>query len=88
MLSPSRFLWGVSTDPSPDVVAGPRYEGLPDSNHVSCINMPALSASMQPHGPMSPKKGRLSSRDMVSKSVGFVYVCDHCVSLALSLNLT
>jgi hypothetical protein len=86
--SPSRFLWGASDDPSPDVVAGPRYEDLPDSNHVPPINLPAFSVSLSPPGPVSPKKGRRISKDMVSKPMGFVYVCDHCTSPTLSLNLS
>jgi protein-serine/threonine kinase len=84
--SPSRFLWGATADPTPDVVAGPRYEDLPVSNHVPPIKLPPSSVSLPPTGPVSPKKGRRISKDMVSKPMGFVYVCDHCTSPALSLN--
>ncbi|KAN0132106.1 hypothetical protein V8E53_010143 [Lactarius tabidus] len=31
--SPSRFLWGANADPSPEAVAGPRYEDLPGHNN-------------------------------------------------------
>jgi protein-serine/threonine kinase len=86
--SPSRFLWGATADPSPDVVAGPRYEDLPDPNHVSPIKLPPTSVCLPSSGPVSPKKARrIISKDMVSKPMGFVYVCDHCTSPALSLNL-
>ena len=85
--SPSRFLWGATADPPPDVVAGPRYEDLPDSNQVPPIKLAPTSVSLASTGPVSPKKGRRISKDMVSKPMGFVYVCDHYTSPALSLNL-
>ena len=86
--SPSRFLWGANADPTPDAVAGPRYEDLPDSNPVPPIKSTPPSVSLPSSGPVLPKKGRRISKDMVSKPMGFVYVCDHCASPALSLNLS
>ena len=78
--SPSRLLWGATADPPPNVVAGPRYEDLPDSNQVPPIKLAPTSVSMSSTGPVSPKKGRRISKDMVSKPMGFVYVCDHYTS--------
>lgn len=60
--SPSRFLWGAPTGPTPDpIVAGPRYEDI----------KPLPGGAIR----SSPKKGRRISKDMVSKPKGFVYVC-------------
>jgi len=72
--SPSRFLWGANADPTPDVVAGTRYEDLPDSNRVPPIKLPPPSVNLPPIGPVSPKKGRRISKDMVSKPMGFVHL--------------
>ena len=72
--SPSRFLWGANADPTPDAVAGPRYEDLPDSNPVPPIKSTPPSVSLPSSGPVLPKKGRRISKDMVSKPMGFVYV--------------
>jgi len=52
--------------PPLDVVAGPRYEDLPDSNQVAPIKLALTSVSLSA-GPVSPKKGRRISKDMVSK---------------------
>ena len=37
-----------------------------------------------PSPPVSPKKGRRISKDIVSKTMGFVYVRDHCTFPTLS----
>lgn len=64
--SPSRFLWPARASPDQEPVAGPRYEEIPSAN----IPQPA---SPQPSpGPISPKRGRRISKDMVSKPTGFV----------------
>ncbi|TFY60541.1 hypothetical protein EVG20_g7382 [Dentipellis fragilis] len=78
--SPSRLLWGA--DPTPDthpVVAGPRYEDIPASRYAparSGAALPAsiLPASIPPVSPVSPRKGRRISKDMVSKPTGFVHL--------------
>ncbi|KAI0256317.1 hypothetical protein BJV78DRAFT_455348 [Lactifluus subvellereus] len=69
--SPSRFLWGASADPAPDVVAGPRYEDLPGSNDAPGGK---VVVSLPSSGPVSPKKGKRISKDMVSKPLGFVHL--------------
>jgi hypothetical protein len=47
------------------------------------------SVSLPSSGPVSPKKGRRISKDMVSKPMGFVYVYDRYTSPPiLSLNLS
>ena len=51
MPSPSRLLWGATADPLPNVVAGPRYEDLPDSNQVPPIELAPTSVSMSSTGP-------------------------------------
>jgi protein-serine/threonine kinase len=73
--SPSRFLWGASADPGPEAVAGPRYEDLPGHNNSLLGNVAPPIANLPSSGPVSPKKGRRISKDMVSKPMGFVYVC-------------
>ena len=80
--SPSRFLWGASADPAPDVVAGPRYEDLPGSNDAPGGKVTLPVVSLPSSGPVSPKKGKRISKDMVSKPLGFVYVCDRCTSVS------
>ena len=83
--SPSRILWGAGAD-RPDVVAGPRYEDLPESNNASSVNPAQPTVSLPSPGPVSSKKARRISKDMVSKPTGFVYVYDQCTSPSLSLN--
>jgi hypothetical protein len=57
--SPSSLIWGTPPPPSPDsVIAGPRYED---------IGPPVAQ-------PLSARKGRRISKNMVSKPTGFVYV--------------
>ena len=73
--SPSRFLWGASADPAPEAVAGPRYEDLPGHNNSLLGKVPPPIVNLPSSGPVSPKKGRRISKDMVSKPMGFVYVC-------------
>ncbi|KAI0268802.1 kinase-like protein [Gloeopeniophorella convolvens] len=73
--SPSRFIWGASADPPPDAVAGPRYEDLPKTNaalrgHAAPTPVDAPS----PSSPVSPRKGRRISKDMVSRPMGFVHL--------------
>lgn len=83
--SPSRILWGAGADPQPpDVVAGPRYEDLPESNNAPSVNF-APTVSIPSPGPVSSKKARRISKDMVSKPTGFMYVHDHCTSPSLNL---
>jgi protein-serine/threonine kinase len=84
--SPSRFLWGITADPSPDVVAGPRYEDLPASGTNDAPGgKPTLPAvSLPPSVPVSPKKGKRISKDMVSSPMGFVYVCDRSTGTPVS----
>jgi len=86
--SPSRFLWGASADPPPDVVAGPRYEDLPESNHVPPVKFAPPAVSLPSTSPVSSKNGRRISKDMVSKPMGFVYVCDRCTSHLLASTST
>jgi protein-serine/threonine kinase len=73
--SPSRFFWGASADPAPEAVAGPRYEDLPGPNNFLYGNVAPPIVNSPSSGPVSPKKGRRISKDMVSKPMGFVYVC-------------
>ena len=73
--SPSRFLWGGSADPAPEAVAGPRYEDLSGPNNSLLGNVSPPIANSPSSGPVSPKKGKRISKDMVSKPMGFVYVC-------------
>jgi protein-serine/threonine kinase len=84
--SPSRFLWGISADPVPDVVAGPRYEDLPatGTNDVPGGKPTLPAVSLPPSGPVSPKKGKRISKDMVSNPMGFVYVCDRSTGTPVS----
>ena len=86
--SPSRILWGAGADPpqAPDVVAGPRYEDLPEFNNAPSVNFAPPAVSLPSPGPVSSKKARRISKDMVSKPTGFMYVHDHCTSPPLSLN--
>ncbi|KAI0000573.1 kinase-like protein [Russula vinacea] len=72
--SPSRFLWGESADPSPDAVAGPRYEDLPESNNATSVKFAPPAVSLPSPGPVSSKKARRISKDMVSKPTGFVHL--------------
>jgi len=72
--SPSRFLWGATADPSPGVVAGPRYEDLPEPNHVPPVQFSPPAVSLPSPGPVYSKKGRRISKDMVSKPMGFVHL--------------
>ncbi|KAH9978983.1 kinase-like domain-containing protein [Lactifluus volemus] len=71
--SPSRFLWGITADPAPDVIAGPRYEDLPASGINDApggkATLPAVS--LPPSGPV---KGKRISKDMVSSPTGFVHL--------------
>ena len=71
--SPSRILWGAGADPPPDVVAGPRYEDLPESNNAPFRRICPTSSLPSP-GLVSSKKARRISKDMVSKPMGFMYV--------------
>src|SRR5882672_3657410 len=64
--SPSRLLWGWNQQP---VVAGPRYENIPEIN-VGGVSTPTSPIS----SPVPLKKGRRISKDMVSKPTGFVCV--------------
>ncbi len=64
--SPSRLLQQWTTQAPEPVVAGPRYE------HIGSGPMPANSPPQSP--PVSPKKGRRISKDMVSRPTGFVFV--------------
>jgi protein-serine/threonine kinase len=83
--SPSRFLWGASADPAPSVLAGPRYEDLPGFNNAPGGKLILPAVTLPSSGPVSPKKGKRISKDMVSKPIGFVYVCDRCTSPSLNL---
>jgi hypothetical protein len=83
--SPSRFLWGASADPAPNVVAGPRYEDLPGSIDAPGGKPTLPAVNLLSSGPVSPKKGKRISKDMVSKPIGFVYVYDRCTSPSFSL---
>lgn len=72
--SPSRMFWGPPEPPKADpVIAGPRYEDLsagPPPTVVQGRNAPYPSSP--PLSPVSGKKGRRISKDMVSKPTGFV----------------
>lgn len=85
--SPSRFLWAAGADPAPDALAGPRYEDLPELNDVPPVKFAPPTVKLPSPGPVSPKKGKRISKDMVSKPMGFVYVCDHCTSPSLASTL-
>ena len=85
--SPSRILWGATADPRPpDVVAGPRYEDLPESNNVPSVKFVPPAVSLPSPGPVSSKKARRISKDMVSNPTGFMYVHDHCTFPYFNLN--
>jgi protein-serine/threonine kinase len=85
--SPSRILWGTDADRPPDVVAGPRYEDLPESNNnAPSVNFAPPAVSLPSPDPVSLKKASRISKDMVSKPTGLMYVHDHCTSPSLSLN--
>ena len=73
--SPSRLFWGASADLPPEAVAGPRYEDLPGPNNFLRGNIAPPFVNSPSSVPVSPKKGRRISKDMVSKPMGFVYVC-------------
>ena len=85
--SPSRILWGAGADP-PDVVAGPRYEDLPESNNAPSVNFAPPAVSLPSAAPVPSKKARRISKDMVSKPTGFMYVHDHCTSASHSLKFS
>ena len=85
--SPSRFLRGASADPPPDVVAGPRYEDMVESNNARSVNHTPPTVSLPSPGPVPSKKARRIKKYMSSKPTGFVYVYDHCTSPSLSPNL-
>ncbi|KAK7035458.1 hypothetical protein VNI00_011751 [Paramarasmius palmivorus] len=73
--SPSKLLWGsqVQQQQQADtMVAGPRYEDLGPPQPVTQRNAP-LSTS-PPASPVSPRKGRRISKDMVSKPTGFIHL--------------
>ncbi|KAI9511137.1 hypothetical protein F5148DRAFT_975586 [Russula earlei] len=72
--SPSRFLWGASADRPPDAVAGPRYEDLPEPNDAPPVKFAPPAVSLPSTGPVSSKKGKRISKDMVSKPMGFVHL--------------
>jgi protein-serine/threonine kinase len=63
--SPSRFFWGTPTP----VVAGPRYEDIP----AAPSNVAKRNELPPPVSPVTPRKGRRISKDMVSNPTGFVY---------------
>lgn len=71
--SPSRFFWGPppAAPESEPILAGPRYEEI----------LPAQPSAART--PLSPKKARRISKDMVSKPTGFVYVTFHTSYLLL-----
>lgn len=71
--SPSRFFW-ANADPAPEAVAGPRYEDLPVPNNSLPGNVAPPIVNSPSSGPVSPKKGRRISKDMVSKPMGFVHL--------------
>ncbi|KAK0212878.1 kinase-like domain-containing protein [Desarmillaria ectypa] len=64
--SPSRLLQQWIAQAPEQVVAGPRYE------HIGSGPMPANNPAQIP--PVSPKKGRRISKDMVSRPTGFVHL--------------
>ncbi|KAK0461301.1 kinase-like protein [Desarmillaria tabescens] len=64
--SPSRLLQQWMAQAPEPVVAGPRYE------HIGSGPMPANKPVQSP--PVSPKKGRRISKDMVSRPTGFVHL--------------
>jgi len=70
--SPSRILWGAGADPPPDVVAGPRYEDLPESNNALSVKFAPPAVGLPSPGPVSSNKARRISKDMVSKPTDFV----------------
>ena len=78
--SPSRILWGAGADPPPDVVAGPRYEDLPESHHAPSV--PAVS--LPSPGPVYSNKARRISKDMVSSPTGFMYVRSRSLHIPIS----
>jgi hypothetical protein len=75
--------WGAGVDPPLDVVAGPRYKDLAESNNAPFVN---FAVSLPSPGPVSSKKARRICKDMDSKPTGLMYVHDHCISPPLSLN--
>ncbi|THH14240.1 hypothetical protein EW146_g6067 [Bondarzewia mesenterica] len=68
--SPSRLLWGAES--GPEAIAGPRYEDLPTGNNA--LSKPPGVANSPPANPVSPRRGRRISKDMVSKPMGFVHL--------------
>jgi protein-serine/threonine kinase len=78
--SPSRILWGTGADPPPDAIAGPRYEDFPESNNAPSVNFAPPVVSLPSPSPVSSKKARRISKDMVSKPTGFMCVHDHSTS--------
>ncbi|KAI3618650.1 agc ndr protein kinase [Moniliophthora roreri] len=77
--SPSRLLWGSpQQQQQPDsMVAGPRYEDLgPPQSHFPppAAQRGVPMSTSPPVSPISPRKGRRISKDMVSKPTGFVHL--------------
>ena len=64
------------------MVAGPRYEDLPGPIDAPGGKPTLPAVSLPSSGPVSPKKGKRISKDMVSKPIGFVYVCDRYTSVS------
>ena len=69
----SRFRWGPGQHPTKQVddgteVAGPRYEHIPQSP----TKPGPVQMSVPGSPPISPRKGRRISKDMVSKPMNFV----------------
>ena len=79
----SRLLWGATADPPKDQ---DKKLYLIPTKSLPPIKLVPTSVSMSSIGPVSPKKGRRISNDMVSKPIEVVSVCDHYTS-QLSLNL-
>ncbi|KAI0051243.1 kinase-like protein [Auriscalpium vulgare] len=73
--SPSRLLWGAADPvPSSEPLAGPRYEDLPPATPPTVRTRAPAPPALYPASPVSPKKGRRISKDMVSKPTGFVHL--------------
>jgi hypothetical protein len=64
--SPSRLIWGPPRVET--VLAGPRYEDIPPAGKSPRDPVAAVSP------PVSLRKDRRISKDMVSKPTGFLYV--------------
>ncbi|TFY74147.1 hypothetical protein EWM64_g9865 [Hericium alpestre] len=74
--NPSRLLWGADPSTPTEPVAGPRYENIPAAGYAPARQPAAVAAASPspPDSPLSPKKGRRISKDMVSKPMGFVHL--------------